>query len=55
MQLAIGKTNSDGDFHACTGKDCCSSTADPHACDSLWKAYNRPTVRFDLDDLWKGI
>jgi len=44
MYVAIGKVNSDGDYMPEGGTD-----------DSVWKAYNRPSVKFSLPDLWAGI
>jgi hypothetical protein len=44
MQLAIGKTNSDGYF----GPQGSTENSD------AYMAFNRPTLRFDLEDLWQG-
>lgn len=43
MIVSIGRTNEDGDYGPIGGDL------------SSWKAYNRPYVKFDLDDLWAGI
>lgn len=43
VQVAIGKINEDGEYRPVGGSD-----------KNVWKAYNRPFVRFALDDLWNG-
>lgn len=43
IQVAIGRINKDGNY----GPDGSSDM-------SVWKAYNRPFVRFTLNDLWNG-
>jgi len=45
MQIAIGKTNSKGNY---CPEDACTDG-------SVWKAYNRPSTNFVLADLWNGI
>jgi hypothetical protein len=40
MYVAIGKTDKDGRY----GED-----------NKVWRAYNRPYVKFHLDDLWHGV
>ena len=44
MYVAIGRVNSAGNY-------CPEECSD----DSVWKAYNRPSVKFSLPDLWVGI
>lgn len=43
MIVSIGKINEDGEYGPVGGDM------------SSWKAYNRPYVQFDLDNLWKGL
>jgi hypothetical protein len=43
VQVAIGRINHKGEYGPEGGDDM-----------SVWKAYNRPFVRFSLDDLWTG-
>jgi hypothetical protein len=40
MYVSIGRINAKGDYGADGG--------------SSWKAYNRPYLRFNLNDLWNG-
>ena len=40
MYLAVGRINGDGNYGATGGSE--------------WKAYNRPYLKFDLEDLWNG-
>lgn len=42
MIVSIGRINEDGEYGPVGGDT------------SLWKAYNRPYLQFDLDELWKG-
>jgi len=42
MYVSVGKTNHAGDFGPVGGDD------------SVWKAYNRPYLKFNLPDLWAG-
>lgn len=44
MYLSIGRINHDGKY--CPDSDC----SDP----DKWMAYNRPSVKFNLEDLWAG-
>jgi len=43
VQVAIGRINKYGQYGPVDGTDM-----------NVWKAYNRPFVRFSLDDLWAG-
>ena len=43
MYVAIGRINSKGDYKPEDGTD-----------GDVWKAYNRPHVKFELTDLWAG-
>jgi hypothetical protein len=43
VQVAVGKINQYGQYGPVDGTDM-----------TVWKAYNRPFVRFSLDDLWAG-
>ena len=43
IQVAIGKINENGEYRPVNGSD-----------GNVWKAYNRPFVRFSLEDLWNG-
>jgi hypothetical protein len=43
MYLAVGRINGRGEYRPSGGAD-----------DSEWKAYNRPYLKFDLNDLWMG-
>jgi len=43
MYVAIGRVNHEGDYMPVGGTD-----------DSVWKAYNRPYIAFNLEDLWAG-
>mmetsp|Transcript_42422 Transcript_42422/g.92310 ORF Transcript_42422/g.92310 Transcript_42422/m.92310 type:complete len:460 (+) Transcript_42422:25-1404(+) len=43
MLLSVGRINKDGDYGP-EGGDL-----------SQWKAYNRPYLKFDLEDLWAGL
>lgn len=42
MYLSIGRINHDGNYGPENGDL------------STWKAYNRPYLKFNLDDLWSG-
>lgn len=44
MQVAIGRVNAKGDYHPEGSDD-----------EEMWKAYNRPFLRFSMTDLWAGI
>lgn len=44
MYVAIGKVNRDGEYRPEGGED-----------NSVWKAYNRPYLKFNLADLWAGV
>ena len=44
MYLSVGRINSEGFY----GPDTLGGDLD------LWKAFNRPYLRFNLDDLWEG-
>lgn len=44
MLVSIGRINKKGDY-----------APDETQSGSLWKAYNRPYLRFNLDDLWVGL
>jgi hypothetical protein len=41
MYVAIGRINGKGEYGPDGGSE--------------WKAYNRPHLRFTLDDLWNGV
>ena len=43
MNLAVGRINKDGDYKPEGGTD-----------GNQWKAYNRPYLKFNLEDLWAG-
>jgi hypothetical protein len=43
MFLSVGRINADGDYGP-EGGDL-----------NAWKAYNRPYLKFNLEDLWAGI
>jgi hypothetical protein len=43
MNLAVGRINHEGQYKPTGGSD-----------DSVWKAYNRPYLKFALNDLWEG-
>jgi hypothetical protein len=43
MNLAVGRINHEGQYMPTGGSD-----------DSVWKAYNRPYLKFYLPDLWAG-
>ena len=44
MIVSIGRINEDGDFGPVGSSDM-----------DVWKAYNRPYLKFDLAELWAGI
>ncbi len=44
MYVAIGRINHDGNYQPPGSTD-----------GSAWKAYNRPYLKFDLNDLWRGL
>lgn len=44
MYLAVGRTNKQGEYGPSGGSDM-----------SVWKAYNRPYLKFVLSDLWQGL
>lgn len=44
MYVAVGRINIKGEYKPLGGTD-----------DDIWCAYNRPYLKFDLDDLWAGI
>ena len=44
MYLAVGRTNSKGNY---CPEDCPDG--------EVWKAYNRPYLKFNLEDLWNGV
>jgi len=43
MNLAVGRINHEGQYQPTGGSD-----------SSVWKAYNRPYLKFSLPDLWTG-
>jgi hypothetical protein len=43
MNLAVGRINHEGQYQPTGGSD-----------DSVWKAYNRPYLKFSMEDLWAG-
>lgn len=43
MNLAVGRINHEGQYQPTGGDD-----------DKVWKAYNRPYLKFSLPDLWSG-
>ncbi len=43
MNLAVGRINHEGQYQPTGGSD-----------SSLWKAYNRPYLKFSMADLWSG-
>jgi hypothetical protein len=43
MYASFGKTNHKGEYKPVDGDD-----------SNVWKAYNRPYLKFDLNDLWNG-
>lgn len=44
MYVSLGRINTDGKY---CDEECVDS--------SIWKAYNRPHLKFDLQNLWQGI
>lgn len=44
MLMALGRVNHDGEYRPEGGPD-----------GSVWRAYNRPYLRFNLRDLWLGV
>lgn len=43
MIVSIGRINEDGEYGPVGGNDM-----------NVWKAYNRPYIQFDLEELWQG-
>lgn len=44
MYLSVGRINHDGQYGPSDGSN-----------NNLWKAYNRPYLKFNLEDLWQGV